>query len=320
MMGQFRTPIPLPRRVGTAILLVLGACELLLVLELALGSVDLTTAVILHGFALASLALFGVIVPAPDVSLFVLSFLLACSTGPLGFLICAIVNLAPSPGQSSSRTIQPWGQAFIGQARATRSEMLYRMVVDGRARILRDGNQNSFSTILKNGPINLQQAVLGRIGLSYHGDYRPLLDQALKSHEPSIRVHAAAVCVKLRNRTRDEFRAAQEAAQHCSDIGHITQVAQRLQTLSCSGFLDNSECHSARQTALALTRKVLQLQPDAAARRLMIALLNDLQQWEEIQRLADPHDAHDSRVPVLNSLMHLRRSRLLNAHLSSVHS
>jgi hypothetical protein len=253
---------------------------------------------------------------ADDLTPYFLALLLTGCAGALGAGGILALTLVLARTRVSHHDLEKWYAQISGVREANPAVILHDRIIDGRAR--RTGRQTSehFPTLL-DGPLAAQQALLGLIGLSYHPDYRVLLKQALRSAEPSIRVHAAAVSVKLRTRARLEFQRL-AALDGAADATTLMVRATTLTRLAEGGFLDEADARSAREAALDHCCEALALDPrHPAAADLRCRLLADLQRWREVlAQPAAPRAASDLvDPPVAQSLMHLRRTRELHGLL-----
>ena len=213
--------------------------------------------------------------PGPDRSFAVLALLLAASTGPLGACGTLLLRAIVARSRIGAKELADWYQRLAGIAMAEASTALYDSIVDGRARRPTHGAVDHFPSVLQ-GDLAQQQALLGLISLVYHPDYRPILAQALCSAEPSIRVHAAAVAVKLRARTLTTLKRTQDAIASGA-AGNETALAGTLLDLADGGFLDEAKARAAREDALALCRRAREERPgDGEAARLARRALVDL--------------------------------------------
>jgi hypothetical protein len=200
------------------------------------------------------------------------------------------------------------------------AESLYQRLRDGRARLAVPCDLDNFYDVLANGPLRAQQALLGLIGLSYHPEYRPLLDAALRSHEPSIRVHAAAVSVKLRQRFKTELQSANTALADSSRGDEGYAIAVTLREIARSGFLNEVELAAAKSAALAACCQHLAAHPrDSRAQKLRLELLVDMARWNEaFASLQEAERTGNAIVgdPALTCLMQFGCASRLNALLA----
>lgn len=279
------------------------------------GSLDMTWLPIGHGLCLAGAGAAVRAERSGECTFAVLLLLLAACTGPVGPAGLLLVQSVLTRTRICTNELDAWYRRLAGAAPPDPSVTLYDRLLDGRARRTGRGGPDHFPTVL-HGDLVRQQALLGLIGLAYHPDYRPILAQALCSQEPSIRVHAAAVSVKLRARALAEFKRVQEAEAD-GPTAERAGLALRLLDLADGGFLDAEKAGAARTRALALV--VGAGQPDSAGRvPLGRRALAGLERWEEA--VAGPEadepvlDPEDHRLRML-CLMRCGQARALHALL-----
>lgn len=279
------------------------------------GSLDMASLLIGHGLCLAGAAAAVHAERSGECTFAVLLMLLAACTGPVGPVGLLLVQAVLTRTRICTNELDAWYRRLAGDAPADPSVILYDRLLDGRARRTGRGGPDHFPTVLHEDLVR-QQALLGLVGLAYHPDYRPILAQALCSQEPSIRVHAAAVSVKLRARALTEYKRAQEA-EAAAPAADWAGRALRLLDLAEGGFLDTERAHAARTRALTLVMGAGQ-PASAACDPLGRRALAGLERWEEA--VADPEaagpvrDPEDLRLRML-CLMRCRQSRALHTLL-----
>ena len=271
-----------------------------------------------HGLCLAAAAVALRVNRAADLTVAVLGFLLCVSTGPVGAAGALALRLIVRRPRVGAQELAAWYRRLAGMAQAEASVGLYESILDGRARRPTQGVVDHFPTALA-GNLPEQQAVLGLIGLDWHPDYKPILAQALCSPEPSIRVHAAAVSVKLRARTLAALKRAQE--ETAAGPADPATLAATFLDLADGGFLDDGKARAAREDALALCRRALAQAPDRPrAGALLRRAVVDLGSPEGTRAaLADSGPAADrrDRAVRLRGLMAVGDARTLHALLAT---
>lgn len=270
-----------------------------------------------HGLCLVAAAAALRATRAADCTFAVLGLLVCASTGPVGAGGALALRWIVRRTRVGAQELNAWYHRLAGMAQAEASVGLYESILDGRARRPTQGMVDHFPTALA-GSLPEQQAVLGLIGLDWHPDYKPILAQALCSAEPSIRVHAAAVSVKLRARTLSALKRAQEAM--AAETPDPAPLAATFLDLAEGGFLDDAKARAAREDALILCRCALAQAPgDPRARALLRRALVDLGCPEGTRAdLADPGSPVDrrDRAVRLRGLMVLGDARGLHALLA----
>ncbi|GJD29622.1 hypothetical protein PMNALOAF_0857 [Methylobacterium adhaesivum] len=304
-------PARLTPRARTALVLLFGLDTLVLA-GFLVGDLSGAAALIGHGLNVCLFVATARPAFAADLTFLVVVALLAAGAGPFGILASVVLYALLARTNVAAADLERWYRQISGAPEPNAAAALYDRIVDGRARRPGPDAVARFHAVLE-GPLAQQQALLGLIGLSYFPEYRPLLRKALCSEEPSIRVHAAAVSVKLRTALRAEFGRA------CGDAGHAPAAdlvrAERLALLADSGFLDPAESATAREAALTLCRPILQGRPeDRRLRRQVFELLAGLERWDELRASLDATRARSPEDAALGlrCLMELGRTRDLH--------
>ncbi|MCJ2082420.1 hypothetical protein [Methylobacterium sp. J-090] len=297
---------------ATSALVLLFAVDTLVLAGFLVGDLSGLAALVGHGLNLCLFVATARPAFAGDLTFLVVVALLSASAGPFGTLATFALYALLVRTNVAAADLECWYRRISGTPDLNRAEALYDRIVDGRARRPGPDAVARFHTVLE-GPLAQQQALLGLIGLSYFPEYRLLLRKALCSAEPSIRVHAAAVSVKLRTVLRAEFGKA------CPNAGNAVDAdparAERLALLADSGFLDPSESMVAREAALGLCRPALQGRPDdRTLRRQVFGLLASLGRWDELRASLDATRARspDEDALRVRCLMELARARDLH--------
>ncbi|WP_132249337.1 hypothetical protein [Methylobacterium segetis] len=256
---------------------------------------------------------------AEDLTIHVVALLLAACSGPAGAAAALVLYVVLARTPVSHHELESWYRQISGVGEANPAVALHAQIVDGRARRAGRVSIDHFPSVLE-GALTQQQALLGLIGLAYHPDYRPLLGQALRSAEPSIRVHAAAVSVKLRARARLEFQKARGRDHRAEPPASLFSRATELARLAAGGFLDEADARNAREVAAGLCEETLTLIPEhRPAHVLLCTLLAQLGRWEDViaRSAATPFRRGDPQAEALTqSLMQLGRTKELHAILA----
>jgi hypothetical protein len=301
----------------------LGLIDLALVLTVASSVINIGLALGLH-VALVGVAVVLVsAIPQVDralVAIGVPSFLLI---GPFGAAGVLLVALAAGFTRPSNALLQEWYRRLSGKTDPDLAFDVYETIVEGRSIRPADNESYRFKRVINNGSLRDKQALLGHIGLKYVPEYLPTLQLALRCPEPSIRVQAAAVFVKLREQQRAKVKEYLAASQGASPtFGYERSVAQGRRLLECidSGFLDPAEVRDGRAGAKRCLEAALRTQgTDLTAEILLCRLLSDEGDHEAVclrlKPLLDGEDV-DARRLYANSLLSLGRLDELRQVLS----
>jgi hypothetical protein len=231
------------------------------------------------------------------------------------------VELLLSNTRVQSKNLEAWYDRISGVANSNSAILVYDKIIDGRARSPRSSTVDIFASVLE-GPLETQQALLGLIGLDYHSDYKEVLKKALASTEPSIRVHAAAVSVKLRTRARSEYQQLLSTPCSESSASQLAGYADRLMSLADGGFLDRDDRARALQRADALCLQARTLDPYGPKIFSVLSRVFAAEgRWSDLLLLLD--EAPVSKRPAEawrlkdRALMELGRAKELHRHLVS---
>lgn len=282
--------IPAPARLtsrATSALVIVLLFDTVLLAAFLTKSLSGMEALIGHGLTLCLFVAAARPAFSGDLTVLVVAALLSASAGPFGTLATFALHALLGRANVPTADLENWYRRISGTPDSNKAAALYDRIVDGRSRRPGPDAVARFHVVL-DGPLAQQQALLGLIGLSYFPEYGVLLRKALCSAEPSIRVHAAAVSVKLRTSLRAEFAKASCDAGDASGAEVDLARAERLAVLADSGFLDPAESLTAREMALSLCRPLQQGRPnDMHLRQQVFGLLTGLERWHELRASLD---------------------------------
>lgn len=132
------------------------------------------------------------------------AILVAGPLGALGMLALAVVG---GFGASTGRTRSGRASTTAGRPADLASRLCEDIASDRMSRLDSRGCVR-FGDVMRTGDMAARQALLGLIGRKYHPAYLPTLRQALASPDAIVRVQAAAVFVRLRERIAAQFQDA----------------------------------------------------------------------------------------------------------------
>jgi hypothetical protein len=171
--------------------------------------------------------------------------------GPAGLLATILLAFSLERFPQSPQELRAWYRrlcwADIGHDQPCH---LANTIIENRAYDKSRAEVPDIRSILTRGEAAQKQALLGLISQRFHPDYRPSLDLLLRDSEPSVRVSAAAVFVKLRDYYHDCFKKVQASSSNapCFNVKFLLDCAQ-------SGFLQLDQESEAEQIALRLLLK-----------------------------------------------------------------
>lgn len=207
---------------------------------------------------------------------FVSGWIVGCATGSVAFRAAILFLIGPlvaigvvvrlSTCWLGTKDTTSVGIADVGgseldrsqTANASAAEAVYAQIVAGR-RPRRDRcRPHSLLKAVESGELETQQFAIAIISQRYEPEMFHALTCALKSATPAVRVQAAAVYAKLRERSQAEARTILETSDRLyidAAAGYESRrlaVAERCRRLANSGFVDDEICHELRQLADSL--------------------------------------------------------------------
>ena len=208
-----------------------------------------------HVLLLAACAWCFAPAPARDRTLWTVSLVLLLIAGPLGGLSVILLALVERCGAPEANVLAAWYDWLSGGERSDATLRMHEGILTGREFQPTLREPRNFADVIEKGTLPEKQALLGHIGLRYHGDFFPLLCSALRSPQSAVRAQAAAIFVKL----KEDFRRRLHADRHSSravrrskDVPAMLTCARSIVDCAESGFLDPAEVREALANAKAL--------------------------------------------------------------------
>ncbi len=198
----------------------------------------------IHVTALAVLAWIVVSVrrAGGDTSSGLLALLATAAVGPVGAAGAALLSIACRAPAGPSRLLERWYERISLSVAVDPESRLCDNVIVGRTINLGGAMPVSFPSVIDHGSISAQQAVLGLIARRFHPDYLAVLQSALKSPEPVVRVQAAAVAAHIRPDVGRRFNeCVAELPAASADPATALAMLQRLELFIESGLLDEGD-------------------------------------------------------------------------------
>ena len=224
-------------------LVALGSVELALWAAFAFGFVTGGAALGGHAVALAA-ALALTLRGSRQDSARLIAAMLATAAGPVGaFAAAALLGLRDRHPRGQMRD-DGWIDLLSAKAPVDPAEDLFLKIRSGQALQPNRTLPRHFDKVLSVGTTRDQQALLGLVAQSFHPSFQHLLDNAVQSSNPWVRVQAAAAFTALRNRERallDKSTAPGNTA--ASLLADLTRLAG-------SPLISEQERHLARQQLL----------------------------------------------------------------------
>lgn len=205
-MGEFQRPrAPGAREVSGAALAVAG--QGIVVLLAFSADVPLSAVILVHAgvVALMSYILLSGRRGEEDRALAITILLLNAIGGPAGAL--ATLAALPFAGNvASTRDVRrDWYERLARAGRPSHVTQLYERIISGRTQRLDMQPPRDFLKVIAQGTLDERQRALGLVARHFHPDYTPVLDAALRSGEPVVRVQAAAVVARVREDLKERI-------------------------------------------------------------------------------------------------------------------
>lgn len=195
-------------------------------------STDVSIAMII-GLHLMTLAAVSAVLllrrhPGNDETMAILTLVIIAVAGPAG-AIAALASLPFAGASDRGRdTLAAWYRRLSGAGRVTPSAAMLDRIASGRVQRPDAPTPENFLHIVATGSLEQRQRALGLIARQFHPDYAPVLDAALRSSEPVVRVQASAVVARVREDLK--ARVARLASQ--AESGDRRAALRRVSELS----------------------------------------------------------------------------------------
>ena len=198
--------------------------------------------------------------------------------GPAGPLATALLAVMTLIFTRSARPFEEWYESLFPGDQETRSELLYRRLLEGREDAVAEGSVNSLTDVLFTGTTRAKQAVVALLARRFRSEFAPALQVALSDPEASIRVQAATAASTIEERyhsTRLELEDAVQAQP--TDADALLALARHLDDYAYAGVLDEDRQRAVMGDALNAYRAANRMlgareDIDLAIGRLMLRL------------------------------------------------
>ncbi|WPZ33489.1 hypothetical protein T8K17_19915 [Thalassobaculum sp. OXR-137] len=252
-------PTERPVRVGRTALdiAVAFAVEASLLWAVTDGRIDWPTALAGHLAFSLILVLFAVWETRRGRETRLLSWLawMTLTLGPGGPVATALLAAMTLVFSRSARPFEEWYESLFPDDHESRSELLYRRLLEGREDAVAEGSVNSLTDVLFTGTTRAKQAVVALLARRFRSEFAPALQMALADPEASIRVQAATAASTIEERyhaTRIELEDAVRAAPQDADA--LLSLARHLDDYAYAGVLDDDRQRSVMADALTAYR------------------------------------------------------------------
>ncbi len=193
-----------------------------------------------------------------DGGLALMGVLATLATGPFGALGALLLPRLSAAGADSAARLDTWYARIALSAEQDDFTRVSDGIAIGRAANLASPAPAALRGLFDGGPIDAQQTALGMIARHFHPDYLPFLKIALDSPEPVIRVQAAAVAARLREKLKSEAqRMLMRAAAPASGPGAAIGLAGNLDAMVASGLLEEATRIACANAAAGLRARAM---------------------------------------------------------------
>jgi hypothetical protein len=201
----------------------------------ASGNSNLVIATIFHVAIIVGLwfGLRETIMSGADGGLALLGLIATAAAGPFGAAAALLIPLLSGPATANPRRLEAWYRRIALSAELDEFTRLSDRIAVGRTADPAVRAPAAFEAVMRSGAIGQQQIILGIVARSFHPDFLPVLQLALRSKEPVVRVQAAAVAARIRpqletiaqslfDRAADPTPSPATAQALVSDLDRIT--------------------------------------------------------------------------------------------------
>ena len=187
-----------------------------------------------------------------DVRHLTLTLILGAMVGAVGMIIAALVAASGLFVRNSRELIDAWYQRQAESITHDEVSELIGSIFNGRVASHSMRNAENFSFIIREGTFSQKQAIMEVVARSYRPELLPVLNLALNSPVPAIRVQAAAVKGKLYTSVMASLRTAIDDLDRARSNEEVATAGRRLSQCILSGLLEPDQ----KLTALTATKKV----------------------------------------------------------------
>jgi hypothetical protein len=250
-----------------------------------------------------------------DPSLAGMALIAIMAMGPVGALGTLLLAIRLAPGRKSADgSLAEWHLKLAKPVKTDLAQELSQAVSEGRMVERGSLEPANFQAVSQFGSVSQRQTMLGLVSQRFDPGFSALLRQELRSEEAAVRVSAAAVFTKLRDRNRIRMAVGKRlpnllTADDARERG--IALARGLR----SGLLDQSEVESARDQSLEL---LLQARPRVSEtdelEELISTLLFEARRFQELEkRLATIDPGNSSILRSLQARLLMRAGRMSEA-------
>jgi hypothetical protein len=187
-----------------------------------------------------------------DPSLLAMALISVAAMGPIGGLGTLLLAAALVPARKSpTSSLADWHGKLAKPFQVDLAERLSQAITEGRLLEPNETAPVSFQQVSQHGSVAQRQTMLGIVSQRYDPSFSAVLRRELTSEEAAVRVSAAAVFTKL----RDKNRVQMGAGRAVPDVLTPAEALERGIALARgvkSGLLDPADLTAARHSSLEL--------------------------------------------------------------------
>ena len=187
-----------------------------------------------------------------DVRHLALTLILGAMVGAVGMIIAALVAASGLFLRNSRQMIDAWYQRQAESITHDEVTELIGSIFNGRVAPRSMRNTENFNFTIREGTFSQKQAIMEVVARSYRPELLPVLNLALSSPIPAIRVQAAAVKGKLYTSVMASLHTALDDLDRAQSNEEVATAGRRLSQCILSGLLEPDQ----KLSALTATKKV----------------------------------------------------------------
>lgn len=201
-------------------------------------------------------------------ALFGYGILLFALFGPLGGLLASV--LMQLDGKRQTARLAKWHATLALEDTPTKQADIFSKIISNRSLDMTNGSPKPFQKIFASGNTQDIKRALSIITLKYKPELLEFLQAALKNDKPEIRVQAAAVYTKLKQRFQNDISEMITLPSEAS-IEQRREAITRLQAAALSQLIDTSQ----REQVTSTLRKFLKTDARPEAEKALTLLRAD---------------------------------------------
>ncbi len=176
---------------------------------------------------------------------------------------CRFSNALVRTGGEPSSVLKEWYERLASAGRPAPATQLHDRITSGRVPRLETPAPLNFMYVIERGNLDERQKALGLIARNFHPDYTPVLEAALKSPEPVVRVQAAAVVAHVKANLKTRIKKLTSEGKDASGPSALMRIGE-LQALQVCALVEKREQVLCHDTALGILERSLAAGSDIA--------------------------------------------------------